>query len=219
MYCHHCGSKGFLRTNDKIRRADELNISVEPPTHYVSSMFDEAHEMWLASALFEDWPAAARIWWMSYELNSYDSVVYRARFHHITSKLLMYASVTCIQGRCFENHGAYKYTTYSSDKGVVSLRNGKNCAIIVEDLVSAFKIHKAGGDAVCLMGTKMNDETLNHIFRNYSRAIVWLDDDEAGKIGADRVCTRLRALLPTEIFIKQQPKEMPLSYLKGFVDV
>jgi len=222
FYCHHCGSKGFLRTPDYIRRADELHTTKEwfEPTSAVTDA--GAEELWLNGYRdMCDWPIEARIWWMGYELGQEDAHTYGVRWSAETSRLMLRASTSNYQGRGFNKKP--KYLTWMSHPDQISkqvqLDKRNKRVILVEDLVSSYKLHKAGCDVVCLMGTKIRENHIVCVFNNYSEALIWLDDDEAGKVGAFEVDRQLHSLMRCDVMVNKQPKELPLSYLKGIADV
>jgi len=217
MYCHHCGSKGFLRTSDKLRRVDEL-FSTDVVTHTTTD--SSAVDLWhSADTDMADWPVEARLWWYSYELDQVDALVYGAKWSDAAGRLLLRATPNIYQGRAF-GAATPKYLTWKNAWDVVLFQQSASNqprVIIVEDLVSAYKLHKAGCDVVCLLGTKASEQDINAIAR-YDKALIWLDSDTAGIMGSGVLYARLSAIIKCENFTKQQPKELPISYLRGIAD-
>lgn len=187
-----------------------------PPTHEVIGGPDEDVErLWdEGECRVGEWPVEARLWWYSYELTDVDALSYKAKWSKEANRLLLYANKTCYQGRGF---GVLpKYLTWKwGNEPVYYLTPEAKRVIVVEDLVSSYKLHKAGCSVVCLMGTKLNDATTNFICASFKEALVWLDNDTAGRVGAQAVYTQLHQLIKCSTMSNQQPKELPLSFLQG----
>ncbi len=49
--------------------------------------------------------------------------------------------------------------------------------VVVEDFISAIRVHQAGFNALCLFGTKLPYEDLRTWFKVYDYCLVWLDND------------------------------------------
>lgn len=50
--------------------------------------------------------------------------------------------------------------------------------VIVEDVISAIRVHQAGFSSICLWGTKLSYEDLCDWFKKYDKCLVWLDNDK-----------------------------------------
>lgn len=217
MYCFHCGQKGFLRAPDKIKRADELACIPHADT-LTETLLRGEKDVKVLWAEGEPnvciWPTEARLWWYSYEMTDTDALTYRVKWSDEAGRLLLYANDTCYQGRGF--NVLPKYLTWKWGNDVVHfLTPEAKRVIVVEDLVSSYKLHKAGCSVVCLMGTKLDDLTTDFICANFTEALVWLDNDVAGKVGAQAAYTRLHQMIECSTMSIHQPKELPLTFLHG----
>lgn len=88
--------------------------------------------------------------------------------------------------------------------------------VVVEDLLSAYKLHYAGYSTLCLLGTKLDTGILPTILLdNPKRVVVWLDDDEAGHVGSMKIFKELSPIFKHITSINMlQPKEIPLRSLE-----
>jgi hypothetical protein len=88
--------------------------------------------------------------------------------------------------------------------------------VIVEDLLSAYKLHYAGYSALCLLGTKLDKGILPEILLdNHRRVVLWLDDDVAGHEGAVKIYKEISPIFKTITSINMlQPKEISLDKLR-----
>jgi DNA primase len=88
--------------------------------------------------------------------------------------------------------------------------------VVVEDLLSSYKLRLAGYPTLCLLGTKLDSQALNvvQMFRT-KRVVLWLDDDTAGHTAAKKLFVELSPVVPnvTAMFT-QQPKEVDMSVLR-----
>jgi len=91
-----------------------------------------------------------------------------------------------------------------------------NVLVIVEDLLSAYKLHYAGYSTLCLLGTKLDTGILPDILLdNHSRVVLWLDDDAAGHEGAMKLFKELSPVFKHVTSINMlQPKEIALRSLQ-----
>jgi DNA primase len=56
-----------------------------------------------------------------------------------------------------------------------------NTVVIVEDFISAVRVHNAGFNVLCLFGTKIKYGRLKQMISDFNKIILWLDGDEAGQ--------------------------------------
>ena len=60
--------------------------------------------------------------------------------------------------------------------------------VVCEDVLSSIRVAGAGYTALCLFGTSANPEQLRHILTRYTEMVsIWLDPDEAGVKGAEKL--------------------------------
>jgi hypothetical protein len=111
-----------------------------------------------------------------------------------------------------------KYLTYNKNNIIQWMHNNtrNKTLVIVEDLLSSYKLCMAGYSSLCLLGTKLNKTHISQsMLDTYDRVVIWLDDDEAGHFGA---MTLFRELSPTFKVVTSmnfvQAKEINIESLK-----
>jgi hypothetical protein len=215
FYCHHCGSKGYYRLKDRLYRASELIRTEEiAKTSHYGMLLDELSENAYVRPMSE-WSPAARLWWASYGFTEDDAKYFGVQFY--AERLWLYAGNKLFQGRSFG--GSPKYYTLGDKNRVCYFRDSNEPTwVIVEDLLSMYKVYKAGGNAVCLLGTSMSDVVKSFVVANSMKVVLWLDDDTAGWNSATSIYTQLHGLIPDVRTIKdRQPKEHGLDFIKGII--
>lgn len=90
-------------------------------------------------------------------------------FHH--DKIVFYVERYYDKKRIF-NRGKKKEMLIQADNKTV---------VIVEDFLSAIRIHNAGYNVICLFGTKIKYKNLKKLVLPFNDIILWLDGDEAGQ--------------------------------------
>ncbi len=108
-----------------------------------------------------------------------------------------------------------------------------NIIVIVEDFISAIRLHQNGYNVICLYGTKAPYSLIDQLFIAYDKVLVWLDNDvekqtnsgqEAAKVilnlGADVVRKKYGFSDNKEIMnivTTDDPKIYTNSEIKNFV--
>lgn len=208
FYCHHCGNKGYLRAADKMYRGMPA-ADVKTPTS--SAIIDS-----LSKGLFEEevklWSTEARIWWYSYDLNDVDAVRFNVQWDVARGRLFMKAGGTWV-GRGFGKGGRYVCYKQTDTPAYFYYSDSHNKIVVVEDVVSAYKVHKAGYNVLALLGTKASDKQLELLY-NYKDVIIWLDPDHPGQMGATELFKRINGVSDVMNVLAEQPKEVSYSRIK-----
>ena len=210
FYCHHCGNKGYLRAADKMYRGvAEAFDGIKTPviTDLVGALSKGFYER---DVLL--WPVEARIWWYSYDLNNEDACIYNAQWDNAHKRLFMQAGGTWV-GRGFGKGS--KYVCYKqTDMPAFFWHKYRDGGVtVVEDVVSAYKVHKAGYNVLALLGTKASDKHLDLLYK-FKRVNVWLDPDTPGQIGATELFKRINGVCDVVNIVAEQPKEVSYSRIK-----
>jgi hypothetical protein len=212
-YCQHCGQGGLY--SDKKEKPFHESVSVVDGT----SLFDDMLKDWeLAYKDVSSWKDSMKLWWYSHEFDEEDADLYNIR----ASRTLLYVFCggECIISRNFSGAGPkYIRTQRKTFRGWLSfLKDTTMPTYVVEDVLSALKLHKAGHNALCLLGTKMSASLHSLIVKSAPKKttplILWLDNDMAGMHGAKTIYTNLsphRNILVIKNDL--EPKETPLSKL------
>lgn len=94
-----------------------------------------------------------------------------------------------LEAKRFGDH-PIKYLTHGPKKACIKDYE-KEYMIIVEDLLSFFRLINLGYSTCCLRGTQLTDETLLKLQKVASKFIIWLDGDKPGKKAAEKIQKRL----------------------------
>jgi hypothetical protein len=220
FYCHHCSQSGYYRTVDKLIRASELVVESTPE---YSTYKDIAEELSHYNAIgdMDKWPIQAKMWWLSYGLDDKDAKRHLVQWREGSDpRLWLNAAGTAWQGRSFDSNPRRKYITIQVTDRLPAMflsRTSRDCLVIVEDIVSAYKLQKAGYDAMCLMGTN-----LRHIHQLqtqlYKSVFVWLDNDIAGQTASTVVVNKLKLSgIKVRNINYVQPKEASFKHIERLI--
>jgi hypothetical protein len=164
-----------------------------------------------------EWSPEARLWWASYGFTWEDASHFSVQFYN--GRLWLNAGAPLFQGRSFV--GNPKYLTLGNKNQVCYLwfSDESTTWVIVEDLLSMYKVFKAGGNVICLLGTSMSAFVKSFVAERATKVVLWLDDDTAGWNAATSIYTQLHGLVRDVRTIKdRQPKEHGLEFIKGIIN-
>ena len=212
-HCHNCGDSGYYRQKETVSRIKSatktaLGLRTTLPTYEeltTESDYDKFRiegQLWLGQYGF-DKSMCKNFFIKETEdgivlpvKNCTELVGYQVRRYNKTPKYLTYSK----QQYSFIDNYAEAYI---------------RPLVIVEDLLSSYKLSYAGYPTLCLLGTKL-DPSAHRIVQKFRklRVVLWLDDDTAGQVAAKKLFTELSPIAPnmTAIF-NHQPKELPLDVL------
>lgn len=220
FHCHNCGTSGHFTVKDSWARIEEkkevgivpnvvaLNVTEKPCT-------------------YEDLPIDAQLWLAQYEMQDLSPISYSG--DRLWLPIVQGVCVTGEQGRAFHSTKAKYITRFLENPPLVSTTkhrkigvdfNSKRTIFFVEDLLSAYKIKKAGGGYVCMLGTTLNVSLWGSAFPTDKIAVVWTDPDAAGHKAQIELFRQLNPLFKTveAVYDSRQPKEVPLDELKDIVN-
>lgn len=108
----------------------------------------------------------------------------------------------------------------ASDVSYYLLGRGGDTVVVVEDIISGMAIHRAGTDALVILGTSPTDgacAALSH----YRRVLCWTDGDKAGDAAYRKLRSRLGLydLEVGRIRTEQDPKHLHRGTIKELIDV
>lgn len=211
-HCHNCGDSGYYRPRETVARIKASSASIAmhkgsfktpPAIVYTPSEFPIEAQLWLEEYGFTE----PMIW--KYQIGVCPEGI----------ALPIYNSgwATPTKGIQIRRYNKKpKYVTYTEQtfSYLKSPFPPISPLVIVEDLLSSYKLFEAGYDTLCLLGTKIDDKGLT-ILKNYDRVVVWLDDDEAGHAASLKIFKEISPLVKNVTSINmEQPKEIPLESLK-----
>lgn len=210
FYCHHCGKKGYYRLKDVMHRAmgTAAYEAPTPPASEIVTRLERCHY----DVAVTRWPPEARLWWYSYEMEDHDAYAHAVQWVPSYRRLFMKAGGTWV-GRSFTDKR--RYVSYRQDASPAMFINDLRATkvVIVEDVVSAYKVHKAGFNVLALLGTSISDAEIVAI-KHYPSVRIWLDNDVAGMKATTELCRRIWWTTDVATFVYDQPKETPFYKIK-----
>lgn len=218
-HCFNCGNSGYYRSRETVSRIklmsgitkpDDINVlSIRYKHHSEKDLhkFNIMGQLWLGQYGFT--PEMVE----EYNIREIDDGIvlpfggyteinrgYQLRRYDKKPKY-----ITTVPRSMSKSHYIKSSDMFMGDK-----------LVVVEDLLSAYKLHYAGYSTLCLLGTKLDTGILPDILLdNHSRVVLWLDDDAAGHVGAMKLFKELSPVFKyvTSIHM-QQPKEIALRSLQ-----
>ncbi len=183
MYCHKCGTSrrykrdGVASPSTIISRVNGL-VSVpkrKVGTAYLPEDFDTTL------------PGVAKQWLRKYGVTDDECKRYRFGYSERMNRLIMPVfkdgEVIYWQGRRLSGNKHEK--KYISMRGTTKesffelTTPGEDCAVLVEDIVSAIVVRRAGYNAVSLLGSYIGDSVATRLTAiGIKRVVVWLDPDK-----------------------------------------
>jgi hypothetical protein len=230
FYCHNCSRIGHYAANDKhsliLESTSELVTSPIKSKHYETldrfelsaSPFDSNDEWSLEARLFVDRyrmqefdpKITSNIYWYGNGGYSKTSVI----SHAGVIVLPMFDGPHHVHGTQHRKLDIKQFMTKKTDKGSSSYYyppgSCNNAVVIVEDLISHYRLGSLGYDTIALCGTHLDEFGLDNI-KVYKNVMLWLDPDVAGQAGALELFRQINGL-PTSItshmIFKNEPKHL-----------
>lgn len=220
-YCFRCGSIG-------------LNSPVRYRRTYASSsggaraIGDDAGDGgsgyakgWrsLPSDSGKDYPALVVRWLLA---GGFDSklcakygVVYSERTESLYIPVLRSGDIAGYAMRKFEPK-TYRPMTDNFSKFFGWMRGNTDKVVLVEDILSCYRVHEAGFDAIALMGTEIKDGVVAAVQEGrYKEAVVFLDaDNPTVRMKARRIAKRLAFTSTRVLETGKDPKRHTEEQLK-----
>jgi hypothetical protein len=185
----------------------------------------------------QDWPSKARVWMHKADLSNPDILRMGAYWnpemqrvvlpfmtlHGVSSWIARHVdwrSKTDGQKYLKPNGkqgGGAVYDPYQFGWGAVGR---VDAAVLTEDTLSAYRVARdTGGTGVALNGTSLDRDAILSIARQFPAAVVWLDPDYYGQLGAKRVITQLQQLDVSvrNIVSEADPKNLSRDTLRAML--
>ena len=212
-HCHNCGDSGYYRPKETVRSIKATTRAVVSRTP-IPDYKDLTKELDYAKFKVE-----GQLWLGQYGFN--ESLVNQFRIAETDEGVVLpIFNDLFIYGYQIRRYNkAPKYLTYSKQRFsflecIAGIRSKP--LIIVEDLLSSYKLRYAGYPTLCLLGTKLDGEAQRvlSMFRT-KRVVLWLDDDIAGHAAAKKLFVDASPIVPNiSAIFNHQPKELSLEILK-----
>lgn len=141
------------------------------------------------------WPKEARLWLYKAGLSHQEIQTGGFYYHEATRRVVipvvMRGSLVYWQARqIFTSTGAKYLSMPGGRQSCVPVFGTGQGIVLVEDLLSAYKIQTAGFRALCLMGTSLLPKIWEYLLNEHEIS-VWLDPDAAGRSAAQDVRAKL----------------------------
>ena len=216
-HCHNCGDSGYYRPKETISRikADTKVMLSVRGTHLPT------HAELTKESYYDRFAIEGQLWLAQYGFNQP-----KCSGYHITESedgivLPIFSGVSggIVGCQVRRYNKKPKYLTYSKQRysyldNATIVKDNKPL-VVVEDLLSSYKLHMAGFPTLCLLGTKLDGEALKKVALRYERVLLWLDDDVAGHTAARKLFVDVSPLIPNiSAIFNHQPKEIDLEILK-----
>lgn len=211
-HCHNCSDSGYYRPKETLRKMkDELHS-----VHKTVERYDYQFQLNKAAHQeFVNFDLRGQMWLNDYEFDT-DLCHEYGIVEDENGVMLPVWNQNVV---CGYQHRRYdrkpKYMTYTSN-GCSYLKGDPNKPLIfVEDLLSSYKLHSVGYSSLCLLGTKLDFNTLMALkIDKFDRVVLWLDADEAGDVGTLKIYKEISPIVKhvTSIHM-QQPKEISIKEL------
>lgn len=210
-HCHNCGDSGYYRPKETISRIKaETGIAIVPkasmPTYSELTVRNK----------FDSFDIAGQMWLLQYEFDEVRSEAYGITESVDGIVLPIFSNAKGIAGCQVRRYNKKpKYLTYSKQRySYLNVSHTTKPLVVVEDLLSSYKLHMAGYPTLCLLGTKMDDKA-KELAALHLRVVLWLDDDTAGHTAARKLFVDLGSVCPNiSAMFNHQPKELDMETLK-----
>jgi len=209
-YCHRCGPqppewKPLPTLAERAAKAKEQETAEalvaadrRPP---MPAVYD-----------LDEWPVEARLWLFKAGL-SRTEVTQGGFYYHPTTRrvvipVVVNGSLVYWQARqIFGSAGAKYLSMPGGREACVPVFGSGQGIVLVEDLLSAYKIQTAGFRSLCLMGTKLLP-LLWEFLLHEDDITIWLDPDRAGRDAAGEIRTKLQLVGKAcrDVCTKRDPK-------------
>jgi len=154
-----------------------------------------------------DGPPAAHIWVLAGGLTPEDATnIYGMMWHEASRKVLIPVSSTGFLARCVY-HTRPKYRLFGSASCYrlgYPRGDATGAVVVVEDVLSAIAVNRAGWPALALLGTAVSPEVAATIATGAQIVIGWLDGDKAGDRARTKLIKALRLHPVTVMNIKTE---------------
>ena len=210
-HCHNCADSGYYRPRETASRIREnkavwIGRSHETPVAHVTPK----------TTFFEEFDERGQRWLLEYGFDAGLSSLFSIFESNTGVVLPIWDDMENVGYQIRRYDMKPKYLTFTRAQ-FSYLNNNTEVLVLVEDLLSSYKLSAAGYSTLCLLGTKLDPKAFSKLLTRdkYKRVVIWLDDDEAGHKAGMRVFRDISPLIKdiNAIFI-EQPKEIPLDTLR-----
>lgn len=182
VYCHRCGTSRKIR-QDGVAAPSAL---INRVNGIRSSFTNKDGSIYLPEDFEVGVPNVARTWLRKYGVTDEEISKYRFGYSDRMNRLIMPVfdgeQLVYWQGRKLDNGPGPKYIsmrTKAGSKFFELFNNKDDSAVLVEDIVSAICVRRAGFNSVALLGSYVGDRIAARLQkRGVHKVVVWLDPDK-----------------------------------------
>jgi hypothetical protein len=221
LYCHRCGEKPFVPHGPRslaeimaTRAADDALQNQRVPTMPATAVA-------VASGPVEAWQ-----WVLAGGISPEDATaLYGMRWHEATRRVLIpildrAGNTIALLGRAvFKERPKYRIFSGAANTYYRAPMNNTRCTVVVEDVLSAIAVRRAGANAIAVLGTSITPEHAAEVADDQDIVCGWFDDDPAGNRAWAKLRKRLRLYPVTvhRITTKADPKALHRQELRDIL--
>ena len=185
MWCHRCHAKRFVKSgvpsaSTCLREAKRcLQPQPQCAQEYV------AKEINLPDDFQKEIPAAGLVWLATYGVTQEEIARFNFGYSPGLNRLIMpvYLDGTLVfwQGRDLSGDGSRnKYLSVKQSRGSLwfEVNQGNPTTVVVEDILSALAVARAGYNTVAILGSYVHSEMVGKLATTGTRIVVWLDSNK-----------------------------------------
>jgi hypothetical protein len=212
-HCYNCGESGYYRPKEVFSKLIDGGSVTDI---HASGSIDPTIFFYTLSGRYDDFTTEQKLWLASYGFFEEEVVKIGLRTNAYGVHLPVLARLpTYVRGYQVRNMSSKgpKYLTNTANK--ISLLGAEgDVVVVVEDLLSSYKVWLAGYTSAALMGTKLHANPSE--LPRTSECVVWLDADSAGTTGAMNMVRELNPLYDNvTLYVDRQPKELSIEEIQN----
>ena len=144
-------------------------------------------------------PSEAQLWVLRAGITPTEaSTVYGFRWNKETRRVFIPVNPDAVLARAVFKDDKPKYKLFGKLSQTAYTVQGKDPLVIVEDVLSAIKVGKAGYKAAAILGTSVSPTILAPLAMRQRDIVIWLDPDKAGMVGRGHIKKAL-AVYPAKV--------------------
>lgn len=133
-------------------------------------------------------PHAALLWVLKTGLTPEAAALsYGMQWHEDTRRVFIPIGSDAILARAVYKEDTPKYKLFGRMKSAVFTMQGKSPLVVVEDILSAIKVNRAGYSTAAVLGTSVTPENAAQLASMHADIVLWLDPDKAGMSGRSAI--------------------------------
>lgn len=160
-------------------------------------------------------PSAALLWVLKTGLSPEEaSEKYSMMWHEKSCRVFIPVGSEAVLARAVYKEDTPKYKLFGRMKTMVFIAPGKSPLVVVEDILSAIKVSKAGYKSAAILGTSVSPEVTAELAAIDETIVLWLDPDNAGLSGRKAVKKAL-GLYPVYVHYARPTISLDPKYLSS----